>query len=143
MRRLGLDRRGGGNKAALELLRDAQAGFGVSPAAALIPLRESIETTIGELVRRRPAQDPTPNWKEKISSIGIQCGRPGLGAAYFDAMAFNASVLIKHLSGAKQENLTLDGVSELFNRGLMFLNTLLVSMDEATLRSATGQGPGA
>jgi len=34
-------------------------------------------------------------------------------------------------------------VSELFNRGLMFLNTLLVSMDEATLRSATGQGPGA
>ena len=121
-------------KSALALLKDAQAGFGVTPAAALIPLRESIEAAISELLRRRPKQGPAPKLKDKIISIGGQCGRSGLVAGHFDILAFNGAVLIDQLSGAKQGDLTLDGVSELFNRGLVFLITLSSSLDETPFK---------
>jgi hypothetical protein len=90
MRRLSLDRRGGNLRPALDLLAEAKGamerpvvGDGGS-VSVLISLRECVDATITELVRRRPEQEPAKNWKEKVVSIGRKCGKPSLPATHFD-----------------------------------------------------------
>jgi hypothetical protein len=76
MLRLGLDRRSGNDRPALDLLHEAKSamdrpvlGDG-GPTSVLIPLRESIDAAIAELVRRRAKQEPVKGWKEKVVSVG-------------------------------------------------------------------------
>ena len=71
MRRLGLDRRGGDSRPALDLLNEAKGamerpvvGDG-GAVSVLISLRECIGAAIAELVRRRPKQEEARRWMKR------------------------------------------------------------------------------
>jgi hypothetical protein len=109
MQRLGLDRRSGSRRAPLELLAEARGALEV-PAfthgaltSVLIPLRECIEAAIAELLRRRPTQEPAGKAQEKLRSIGRQCHRDGLDAAYFERLALESEALLDDLSGRVED----------------------------------------
>jgi hypothetical protein len=142
MQRLGLDRRSGSRRAPLELLAEARGALDVpafthgGPTSVLIPLRECIEAAIAELLRRRPTQEPAGKAQEKLRSIGRQCHRDGLDAAYFERLALESEALLDDLSGAKQAAVPRERVIERFHRGLLFLNSVMGGIDENRLRSA-------
>jgi hypothetical protein len=107
MKKLGLDNRGGMSRPATELLAEAKAamerplvGDG-GPPSILLPLRESINVAIAELLRRRPQQEPTGNAKDKIVSIGRHCGHASLASGYFEKIGDEALKLLNELSGGK------------------------------------------
>lgn len=140
MRRLGLDSRGGNARPPLDLLQEARGaldrpvvGDG-GPVSILVSLRECIDAVITELVRRRPRQETARGWGAKIISVGGQCARPMLGAGHFSRLGVDAESLMNQLSGAKQDGMSRDQLTECFNRGLLFLNALMDSMDESLLR---------
>jgi hypothetical protein len=140
MRRLGLDRRGANLRSAVDLLIEAKGamdrpvvGEG-GPVSVLIPLRECINAVITELVRRRPEQEPAKNWKDKVVSIGNKCGRPSLPANHFDKIGGDAKLLMDELSGAKQTGMNRQRLMSYFDRGVLFLNALLDSVDDIKLK---------
>jgi hypothetical protein len=140
MRRLGLDRRGGTGRPPLELLEEAKAaidrpvvGDG-GAVSVLISLRESLDATITELVRRRPEQEPARNWKDKVVSIGAKCGNASLPASHFEKIGNDAKALMDELSGAKQGAADRQHLKIMFSRGVVLLNALLESVDETRLR---------
>jgi hypothetical protein len=140
MQRLGLDRRSGNDRPALDLLIEAKSaidrpvlGDG-GPTSVLIPLRESIDAAITELVRRRPKQEPAKSWKEKVVSIGTHCGI-GMPAVQIDKLGDDTSALMNELSGAKQASMTRQQIMKYFQRGLLLLNTLLDRVDGSKLRA--------
>ncbi|PYM23226.1 MAG: hypothetical protein DMD78_12530 [Candidatus Rokuibacteriota bacterium] len=124
----------------MELLNEARAALELpafqegGPASVLLPLRECINGAISELVRRRPRQEPAGKTREKLASIGTQCGRSGLDKSYFDRIAADADLLLNQLSGSKQAGIPREHVNELFHRGLLFINSLLESIDESRLK---------
>ncbi len=140
LRRLGLDVRGGSYRAPLQLLDEAmgalerpvvQAG---GPVSVLIPLRECINSAISELIRRRPNQEPASKLGDKLASLARQCTRPGLGSGHVERLAADGEPLLDTLSMAKQADMSREQQTELFNRGLAFLNALISSVDETRLR---------
>lgn len=141
MRRLGLDSRGGSYRTPLDLLNEAQGALDHpvfqegGPVSILIPLRESINSTIAELLRRRTTQEPAAKLTDKLASLGRQCAGPGLQAPHFERLAADAETLLNELSGAKQTDLPRHRQTELFHRGLLFLNALMDSLDEGRLKS--------
>jgi hypothetical protein len=138
IRRLGLDSRGGNSKSALQLLEDARMSLDIpvteDDGSALIALRECINAGVSELIRRRPRQEETGNWKAKVASLGRHCGRSPLDAAHFDNLGIEAERIIDQLSSAKQKGLTRPQIQLLFTKGLLFLVALLGSIDESKLR---------
>jgi len=140
--RLGLDVRTG-KRSALQLLEDAklaldrpQSDEGDAASAALIPLRECIESSLAELVRRRPEQEETGSKTvNKITSIGKQCGRPIFHADHFARLGADCTDLINKFSGAKQATMPRNEIMAQFNEGLLFLKAFLDSIDESKLRS--------
>lgn len=140
MRRLGLDSRGGGSRTPVDLLQEAKGaldrpvvGDG-GPVSVLVSLRECIDAAITELVRRRPKQETAKGWRGKIVSVGSQCAHPMLTADHFNRMGGDAEMLMNQLSEAKQTTMSRDQMTEFFNRGLLFLNALMDSIDESQLR---------
>lgn len=140
MRRLGLDRRGGDFRPALDLLNEAKGaierpvvGSG-GPVSVLISLRECIGAAIAELVRRRPKQEEVKRWSAKVVSVGGQCGRPSLPSDHFTRLGDDADRLMDRLSGAKQTGMDRTQLMGFFNQGLLFLNALMDSIDESKLR---------
>jgi hypothetical protein len=120
--RLGLDVCHGNNRSALQLLEDAKFSLeGPQTTAAdgalpiLISLRECIESTLAELMRRRPQQEPASRSSDKIVSIGKQCGRNGLPANYFINLASNCPDLLNRLSGKKQATMPRTEIRAQFN----------------------------
>jgi hypothetical protein len=141
MRRLGLDRRGGNSRPALELLNEAKSalerpvvGEG-GPVSILMPLRECIDAAITELVRRRPKQEAVKGWSAKVVSVGSQCGLAPLPADHFNRLGADAEALMNELSGSKQTGMDRLKLRVSFNRGLTFLNALLGSIDGSQLRA--------
>jgi len=139
MRHLDLHRISG-RRSPLELLEDAKSAIDQpqtttadQPVAALIPLRESILSTIAELLRRRRKQEDTKR-VEKIVSIGNQCGLDGLPEGHFDRLAADSADLLKKLSATKQKTMPRDEIIGLFNEGLNFLKSFTQSIDETKLR---------
>jgi len=142
MRRLGLDSRGGSSRKPGELLNEAWGalerpvvGDG-GPVSVLISLRECIDAVITELIRRRPRQVGAKGWHGKVVSVGGQCGRCSLPPDHFDRIGADAETLIDQLSAAKQTRIDREQLMECFNRGLLFLNALLDSIDEGRLRQS-------
>ncbi len=140
MHRLGLKSRGGDKRPATDLLAEARAtmerpsvGEG-RPTSVLVTLRECIDAAITELVRRRPKQEETKGWAGKVASVGHQCQRPGLPPDYFDRLGIDADRLMDELSKAKQIHMDRVLVTEVFKRGLLFLNALMDGIDETLLR---------
>lgn len=107
----------------------------VAPSAVLIPVREAINRTLADLLKRRTTQEETKNQKDKILSICRQCARPGVPAEQIDQLANESTDLNKMLSGAKQDVMSRDQVRELMNRGFLFLRTFLRAIDENKLRT--------
>jgi len=140
LRRLKLDHRGGGDRTPLEILEQAKAALDRPSLAeaeslpVLVALRECIDASIAELVRRRLEQEPAGSIRDKLPSLGRHCARPDLDADHFDRLATDWHSLSNRLSGAKQAKLSRQQVSELFHQGLVFLNALLDSIDETRLR---------
>lgn len=142
MQKLGLDLRGGTSRPATELLAEAKAamerpvvGEG-GPVSILVPLRESINTVLAELVRRRPLQEDTGNAKDKILSIGRHCGHASLATSHFEEIGDKAYSLLKELSSGKQTAYTREHLQSLFLRGTLLLNSLMESIDATKLRPA-------
>lgn len=140
MARLGLDSAHGNSRSPLEQFEDAnsaleQPSYGEgSPVAILLPLRECINSIIGELLRRRPTQEPTPRTQDKIVSIGWQCGHKSLPPNHFIRLGEDLSDLLNNLSGAKQAAIARDVLMQRFERGVLFLKAILDSIDEKQLR---------
>ncbi|MGH2359081.1 MAG: hypothetical protein ACRDGM_00840 [bacterium] len=140
MRRLGLDTPAGNRRTPLQLLSEAQGALeqpsvqAGGPASALIPLRECLDSTIAELLRRRRSQEPAPKMRDKLASLGRHCARPGLPTDHIERQATDAVRLLNDLSDAKQAVMPRQRQTELFHRGLLVLNALLESIDEALLR---------
>ena len=140
MRRLGLDRRVGERRSAADLLNEANGAMerpvvedGVT--SVLIPLRESINTVITELLRRRPQQESTKNWNDKVVSICNHCGIASLPAAQFAKLGNDAELLMGELSRAKQAGMERQHLMSRFQRGLLLLNALMDAIDINKLRS--------
>jgi hypothetical protein len=124
----------------LELLEEARAVLEQpafsdgGTASVLIPLRECIDSALAELLKRRPQQEPAGTLRDKIRSLGRQCGRPGLRADHFDRLADDADALHRDLSAAKQARLSRDQVNQHFHRGLLVFNALMDGIDETHLK---------
>lgn len=134
MRRLSLDKRAGDYRTPLELLEDTANAFGNAPSPVLLPLRETIDGAIAELIRRRPSQEPTKSHAAKVESLGRQCAQAGLASTHFTDLGITWAQLHRTLSDAKQADMPPERISELFYQGLAFLKALLDALDERKFR---------
>jgi hypothetical protein len=137
--RLGLDKRSGDSKSAMESLEDARQSLEVpvvegGAVAALIGLRECINTCFTELIRRRPVQEKAGSWKDKVGSLGRHCGLTSLNTAHFDNLGVDAESIIDRLSAAKQKKLSRPEVQMHFNQGVLFIASFLDSIDGSRLK---------
>jgi hypothetical protein len=140
LKRLKLDVRTGKNPSTT-LLEEARSALEQptyqdgGAVGVLVTLRECIDASITEMVRRRPKQESASGgWKGKVIAIGRQCARPGLPADHFDRVGQEIDKVMNDLSAAKQAALARPQILEEFNRGLLALNSLLDSIDELLLR---------
>ncbi len=107
MQRLGLDSRGGGLRAPIDLLDEAGGALeqpvvpGGRATSVLIPLRECIEAALSELLRRRSLQEPASKVVGKVTSIGRQCARVDLPPGHFERLGTDGDVLLNDLSSTK------------------------------------------
>ncbi len=143
LRRLGLDVRSGKNAPAT-LLEEAKSALerpvyeDGGAVAVLICLRECIDASITEMVRRRPKQEPVASgWKGKVAAIGRQSARRGLLDDHFHRVGQEIERIMNDLSGAKQAAMPRARLQEQFHQGLLALNSLLDSIDESLLRVAS------
>lgn len=104
--------------------------------SVLMPLRTAIDQTIDELIRRRPHQEPAPNRRERILSIGRHCSKAGLPGDHFETLAAEDGVINGKLSGIGKRGTTSHAeVIRLVHGGARFLKALLLAVDEARLRA--------
>ena len=142
--RLGLNSRGGGSRTPIDLLLEARGALdrpivGDGRAVSvLVSLRECIDAAITELVRRRPTQEAVKGWSGKVVSVGSRIAVSFL-VSHFERLGVDGERLMNELSGAKQAAMTRDILMQYFNRGLLFLNALMESIDEARLRRNEGE----
>jgi hypothetical protein len=100
---------------------------------ALISLRECIERCFTELLRRLPKPEKAKGWKRKTELIGMQCGYVNLTETFFEGLGADGDKTNDFLSEAKQGLIDRLGVVAKFNKGMLFLHSLLVSIDETKL----------
>ncbi|MGE3910459.1 MAG: hypothetical protein AB7K36_13955 [Chloroflexota bacterium] len=140
MQRLGLDHFRGAARTPLGFLEEAQnaldrsVGGDDGATSVLISLRQCIDTSITELIRRRATQEPATSWPKKIQSLGRQASRPRLHREHFDVLAVQVDREMSLLSGAKHNAMSRSELTGAFSRGLLLLNAILESVDEGKLR---------
>jgi hypothetical protein len=140
IRRLGLDTRGGDSKSPLQLLEESRVALDMPVSSdggatgVLLGLRGCINACVSELIRRRPVQEEAKTWKAKVASLGRHCGRTGLGTAHFDNLGIEAEAMNDRLSAGKDKGVNRPEVQQLFTQGLLFLVSMLTSIDESKLR---------
>jgi hypothetical protein len=144
LNKLDLDHHAADRRSPVDLLNEARGAMegpvtDDSVTSILIPLRESIEAALAELIRRRPQQEKTKGAKAKIVSVGAHCGKTGLSAAYFEQKGEEAEVLLGKLSGGKQAAYDRLQLTSLYQRGLLLLVALLESVDGGKLRRTAGE----
>jgi hypothetical protein len=143
MKRLGLTSPAFSQRSPLDLLEESEAVLNRPPVrdgrptSTLIPLRGAIERTFAVLLSRRPRQEgDSKKWSGKVRSIGSQCCRSGFSIDDLNRLVDTADALNVDLSGAKEDEMTREQQRELFYRGLVFLDTFLLDIDEKRLRPA-------
>jgi len=140
-RRLRLDVGGRNQESALQLLAISHEALktpsGAEPGAAavLIPLREAIDRTLNDLLRRSPGQERTRNIRRKVESVCARLGTAGLPNSDVERLINEAAELIPELSCGKQQVFKVSEIQALFIRGKAFLRTLLEAIDEDKLRA--------
>ena len=133
--RLGISKDDKDHKSSYRHLEDANAALGqnVSVISTLIPLRESINTTLADLIRRQP-QEKTGSISKKLVSLGRNCGFDGLDEAHFQRLAKRGEEVMDKLSDAKSANLKREEIIQVFNEGQTFFDAFLKSIDEKKLK---------
>lgn len=135
MRVLDLDIAHGGAHSPVELLRNAEEAFNRPFAdegyasAVLLPIRESIQGTIGELLKRRPTTEKTGSLANKVTSIARHCGKMGISSDHVDRVAATTHALINELSGAKDQRMNRERIAALFSQGISLLQDIVSLID--------------
>jgi len=128
-----LDQAAKGRKSALEQFQIAQEAFKkpINPAStSLIPMRESIRTTIDFLLKRRSKQEKTGNERAKIISIGKQLKRDTVPEEPIESLSDKwVELLDKYLSSAKEESISRDEWRNRLAQATIFLSSLLNALD--------------
>jgi hypothetical protein len=141
MRSLGLHTSAPGRKSALQQFHTAHESF-TNPngdskpvITSLIPMREAIRLTIDELLRRRPKQERTPRWWDKIMSIGNQLSYPSISLEQIKSWAsICMTELDVSLSPAKDQAITREEWSRRLTTATLFLKSFLSGIDPAKIR---------
>lgn len=143
MQLLGLDIAHGSTRNPLQLLQTAEEalrrpfaneGYATS---VLVPLRESIQGAIDELLKRRPATEKAGSWTNKVRSIARHCGNIAISSEYVDRVAATTHTLIDELSAAKDRSMSRDRITTLFDQGVSLLQDIASLVDREKLRAAT------
>lgn len=139
MRAYGLSRAPTGQKSPEELFQTAWAAFGrpvsqSSPAStSLIPMRECINATVADLLRRRSKQERTKR-SEKVISIGTQMAHSTIPRSIIESLQNRHESITDELSAAKQRDFTREAWGELLRRATLFLRELLETVDPSKMR---------
>jgi len=135
-----LDGASHGSRSPLQLLEEASAalarpvGDSPAPTAVLVSAREAVQLALADLLRRRPRQEPAAKAADKVSSLGLQCGRPHLATDHFERLGRDLARLLDRLSVAKTGVLSRRQVSDLFDEVLQFFEAFLRSLDSTALK---------
>jgi hypothetical protein len=140
MKLLGLDIAHGDSRSPVEQVRTAEealkrpfANEGYA-TAVLIPLRESIQGTIEELLRRRKTTEKTSGWVKKVTSIAQHCGKVGLSTQHVCRVAETTHTVIDQLSGSKHLQIDRDRITLFFDQGIFLLQDIVSLVDVHKLR---------
>ena len=133
-----------GRKSALQQFEAAWAAYEMPVTSdlpintSLIPIREAVNTTINELLFRRPKQEPTKNEQSKIISIGNQLAQEGISKSTIESWALKwgkpQEGLLDKLSGAKNNDLPRTEWQNLLLQATQFLKELLLGLDPSKFR---------
>lgn len=124
-----------GKKSAAELLETAYSAFErpvtyENPTiTSLIPMRECINGTIVELLRRRLKQEPVKSQGDKIFSIIRQLARNSVPESAAENLAHRWECLVDELSSSKQTDCSRDQWADCLRRSTLLLLELLQSLD--------------
>jgi hypothetical protein len=142
MRALALDVGHGGIRSPVQLLQTAEdalrrpfADEGYA-TAVLVPLRESIQGSIEELLKKRPTTEKTGSWSNKVTSIARHCGKTPLSSDHVDRIAATTHALIDELSAAKDRHMDRDRIASLFDQGVSLLQDIVSLIDAERLRTS-------
>lgn len=132
-----------GKKSTLELFKIAHEAyeFPISQdnpvITSLIPLRESIESAIDELMRLRPRQEKTgSSYRKKLLSIGTQLRKDTITDIVLQEWGDQwHDISDKDLSAAKRYNMSRDVWSIKLNRATQFFHSFLTGLDPKKLRN--------
>lgn len=103
-----------------------------SSISSVIPLRESIDLVVDELVWLRPIQRPAK--PRKIMEIGSQLGADVISPKEFEEMENEFIPMKKKMAVTKDNFLTRERELELMIDGTLFLKRLLSALDPNKLR---------
>lgn len=140
MKRLGLDQTIPDNRPATDLLGEAYFSLKrpssdePAPIAVLISIREAIDRTLADLLRKRPTQEKTKRNSDKIESILKQCGKDGLQSFVIAQLANGVVYLHQNLSIGKGRNYKHNEISNLLTQSALFLKSFLECIDANKLR---------
>jgi hypothetical protein len=142
LQEFGLDTNAGQDRSAHGLLVSAEDALKAPSSAdgyeasVLIPLRESINRAVDELLKRRKSQrEIKGGLKGKITELAEQCGRDGSSPEDVARVADTTHLLNDRLSGAKKRTMTREEIGDLFAQGVGVLKDILTLVDRAKLRA--------
>lgn len=142
MRALRLDMEHGSIRSPLQLLQTAEdalrrpfADEGYA-TAVLVPLRQSIQGSIDELLKKRPANEKTSGWSSKVASIARHCGKIAFSSDHVDRVGATTHTLINNLSAAKDRKMDRDQIASLFDQGISLLQDIVSLIDVEKLRTS-------
>lgn len=142
MQALGLGIKHGSTRSPLQLLQTAEEALRRPFAdegyatAVLVPLRESIQGTIEELLKKQPTTEKTGGWTKKVTSLARQCGKIAMSSDYIERVAATTHTLINELSAAKDRNMSRERIAHLFDQGVSLLQDIASLIDSEKFRGA-------
>lgn len=124
----------------IELLNEARSSLAnpsdlpTSPAAVLLPLRESINSIIAHLLRLRPSQEPASSTRDKVISILSQTKADCIEDEEIEYFAEKAHHVINNLSQSKQISMSRLQIQSMLNDSIAWLNSFLIAIDVNRIR---------
>jgi hypothetical protein len=116
---------------AWELFLQRPEGVDLTVGCA-IPLRETFNLVIGELLRRRPVQEKARG--REIISLGEQIGLEGNEPSHFEFLQGQIDGLLDRLSGEKQKIENIRVIEEFLVKGTLLLASFLEALDPGKTR---------
>jgi hypothetical protein len=129
------------NKSPIELLDTAldifhkPATTEVAPSSSLIPLRECIDEMIEYFNNHTLKPEKAKSKDIKVTSILNQSKFHNIDNAQILLIANEAKLLLSDLSDIKRKNINRERWEQLINRGLMFIQNFVSSIDKTNILS--------